>query len=106
VVGIGRTQRSDYGIYLDRWPRTARQIEDDGIAMAISVRWLASPSADPAEAAAWSASDEGKQFMSRSSEAWHDASVAAGTRPDEARVAADRTTAFYIGVEPAASASS
>ena len=52
---------------------------------------------DPAEAAAWSASAEGKQFVTLSSEAWRDASIAIGTDPDMARHAADRTTAFYTG---------
>ena len=55
---------------------------------------------DPAESAAWAASDEGRAFMTRSSEAWRDASVAAGADPDEAREAADRTTAAYTGTVP------
>ncbi len=52
---------------------------------------------DPSEAAAWSASDEGRQFMTLSSQAWAEASIAAGTDPAMARAAADRTTAFYTG---------
>lgn len=55
-------------------------------------------SKDPQEAAAWSASEEGKQFMALSSQKWCDASVAAGSGKDQARAAADRTTAFYTGV--------
>ncbi len=50
---------------------------------------------DPAEVAAWSASDDGRRFMALASDEWRDASVAAGTKPDAAREAADRTTAFY-----------
>jgi uncharacterized protein YndB with AHSA1/START domain len=50
---------------------------------------------DPAEVAAWSASDDGRRFMALASNEWRDASVAAGTKPDAAREAADRTTAFY-----------
>ncbi|SCL33838.1 Uncharacterized conserved protein YndB, AHSA1/START domain [Micromonospora rhizosphaerae] len=53
---------------------------------------------DPAQAAAWMGSDEGRQFMTLSSERWGEASVAAGTPADEARAAADRTTAAYTGV--------
>ncbi len=53
--------------------------------------------ADPARAAAWSASEEGRRFMTASSEAWYQASVASGTDPAAARAAADRTTAFYTG---------
>ena len=52
---------------------------------------------DPSEAEAWTASDEGKQFITLSSEGWRDASIAAGTDPEMARAAAARTTAFYTG---------
>ncbi|HEY1294631.1 MAG TPA: SRPBCC family protein [Chloroflexota bacterium] len=57
---------------------------------------------DPAEVATWTASDEGKQFISLSSEQWYAASVAAGTDASEARAAAVRTTAFYTGADPTA----
>ena len=52
---------------------------------------------EPAEAAAWTRSEEGRQFLTASSEAWYAASVAAGADPAAARAAADRTTAFYTG---------
>jgi uncharacterized protein YndB with AHSA1/START domain len=55
---------------------------------------------DPQEVAAWSASDEGRQFMSHSSQRWCDANVAAGADPAEAQAAADRTTAFYTAPPP------
>jgi uncharacterized protein YndB with AHSA1/START domain len=54
-------------------------------------------SVDPAEFATWSASDEGRRFMTLSSEAWRDADVAAGTDPDAANEAAERTAAAYQG---------
>jgi hypothetical protein len=47
--------------------------------------------------AEWSASDEGRRFLTSSSDAWCEASVAAGADRTEARAAADRTTAFYTG---------
>jgi uncharacterized protein YndB with AHSA1/START domain len=50
---------------------------------------------EPGESEAWSASDEGRQFMRLSSEAWGEASIAAGTEPSMARAAAERTSAFY-----------
>jgi uncharacterized protein YndB with AHSA1/START domain len=50
---------------------------------------------DPAEGAAWLASEEGRRFASTSSERWYEASVAAGTDEAAARAAADRTTAAY-----------
>jgi hypothetical protein len=48
-------------------------------------------------AAAWSASDEGKDFVRRSSEDWCRASIAAGADDAAARAAAARTTASYGG---------
>jgi hypothetical protein len=53
---------------------------------------------DPAAVAKWSGSDEGRQFLTASSEGWYEASVASGTDPAAARAAADRTTAFYTGM--------
>jgi uncharacterized protein YndB with AHSA1/START domain len=58
---------------------------------------------DPAAVAEWSASEEGHRFLIASSDAWYEASVAAGTNSAEARHAAERTTAFYTGIpEPGA----
>ena len=58
---------------------------------------LAQPTAPKPDDAAFSASPEGMAFITRSSEAWGQASVAAGADPDAARAAARRTTAFYTG---------
>ncbi len=52
---------------------------------------------DPQRAAAWQSSDDGKLFMSLSSERWREASVAAGTGEAAAKAAADRCTAAYTG---------
>jgi hypothetical protein len=52
---------------------------------------------DPKQAAEWPATEDGKQFVSRSSEEWSRASIAAGTPELAAREAAGRTTAFYTG---------
>ena len=41
-------------------------------------------------------------FAHACSEAWADASIAAGTPADAARAAAGRTTAFYTGAQPPA----
>jgi len=62
------------------------------------VNHLADPTAspaDPAAAAAWSASPQGKHYMKRSSEAWADAAIANGDDPDQARAAAERTYQAY-----------
>jgi uncharacterized protein YndB with AHSA1/START domain len=55
---------------------------------------------DPQESALWVASDEGKQFMSLSSQRWCDASIAAGTDEAAAQAAANRTTAAYTATAP------
>jgi uncharacterized protein YndB with AHSA1/START domain len=53
-------------------------------------------SVDPAEVAAWNASDEGRLFTRRSGEAWRDAHLASGIDPaDAAEAAAARTIAAY-----------
>lgn len=49
----------------------------------------------PQEAPAWMASEEGRRFMTLSSQRWGEASIAAGTSEPEARAAAERTTAAY-----------
>ena len=61
--------------------------------------YLAEPGAalDPQAAAAWAASDEGKQFMRLSSDAWAEADIAAGTDAERARTLADNTYAAYTG---------
>jgi len=55
--------------------------------------------AQPERAAveAWQASDEGRRFMTLSSERWAEAAIAAGADPEAARAAAGRTTDAYTG---------
>ncbi|MGW3115630.1 SRPBCC family protein [Streptomyces sp. NPDC001107] len=52
---------------------------------------------DPKKFMAWMGSDEGRRFMTSSSEAWYAANVAGGEDEKTAREAADRTTAAYTG---------
>jgi uncharacterized protein YndB with AHSA1/START domain len=54
----------------------------------------------PEEGALWAASDEGRDFMTRSGERWHDAQVSAGEDAAAARAAADRTIAAYTAQPP------
>ncbi|MFJ5259999.1 SRPBCC family protein [Streptomyces sp. NPDC088387] len=58
------------------------------------------PQVGPAEAEAWSLSDEGKAFVTAAGEGWYEASVAAGEDAGAARAMADRTIAFYRGEVP------
>ena len=50
---------------------------------------------DPQEGAAWTVSEQGKRYITLSSERWCAASIAAGTDEAGAKAAADRTTAAY-----------
>jgi uncharacterized protein YndB with AHSA1/START domain len=52
---------------------------------------------DPKVFEAWTGSDDGRRFMTNSSDAWCKAAVAAGEDPTPARAAADRTIAAYTG---------
>jgi uncharacterized protein YndB with AHSA1/START domain len=56
---------------------------------------------DHDEVEAWTASADGRDFMTRSSDGWCRASVAAGTPEPAAEAAARRTTAAYSGKPPA-----
>ena len=58
---------------------------------------------NPSESAKWMASDEGRQFMTLSSQRWCDANIASGTEAAEAQAAADRTTAAYTLPHPSQS---
>ena len=59
------------------------------------------PRVRPEDAMKWVMSDEGRAFIQQSSNAWGDASIAAGTDATAARAAAERTRAFYTGDTPA-----
>lgn len=58
------------------------------------------PAVDPQHAQAWQVSDEGRDFMTRSSQARSRASVHSGTDEAAARAAETRTTAAYTGSDP------
>jgi uncharacterized protein YndB with AHSA1/START domain len=67
----------------------------DGAVLGLTLHLTgAEPPADPQ---AWQVSSEGREFNTRASERWIDASIAAGTDPDEARAAGARTTEAYTG---------
>jgi uncharacterized protein YndB with AHSA1/START domain len=69
----------------------------DGALMGLGEHVSGKPRLEPAQAAEWMASAEGKAFFTASSEAWVAAAIAAGTPEDEARAAGARTTAAYTG---------
>ncbi|GIH94834.1 SRPBCC family protein [Planobispora siamensis] len=66
--------------------------------MGLALHLSSGAGVDPQEAAAWPMSEEGRRFTTLSSQAWRDASIAAGTDEAQARAAADRVTAAYTAV--------
>jgi len=72
----------------------------DSILLGLSQHLSGAPALDPANSAAWVASDEGKRFMTLSGERWRDAHVASGADEAEARAMAERTIAAYTTPPP------
>jgi uncharacterized protein YndB with AHSA1/START domain len=52
---------------------------------------------DPAEAMAWMASDEGREFLRLAADSWAEADIAAGTDATEAQAKGDRSYGAYSG---------
>ena len=63
----------------------------------LSLHLQSGATVDPDEVAAWTVSDDGKRFMTESSEAWGDANIANGADASEADAQARRTTTAYTG---------
>jgi uncharacterized protein YndB with AHSA1/START domain len=57
----------------------------------------AGPAVDPREAMAWLATEEGRSFITLSSQRWCEANIAAGEDEADAQAQAARTTAAYLG---------
>ncbi|MEV5709521.1 SRPBCC family protein [Actinoallomurus sp. NPDC052274] len=75
----------------------------DGALLGLAGHLSADPDAiTPEQAMAWAGSEEGRRFMTLSSECWCEVNIAAGADETWARAAADRTTAAYtIPPQPA-----
>jgi hypothetical protein len=56
---------------------------------------------DPAQGAAWAASDEGRRFMTLSGERWCAAHIASGGDEAQARAMSERVIAAYTAVPSA-----
>jgi uncharacterized protein YndB with AHSA1/START domain len=56
------------------------------------------PTRSKIDGAEWSASTDGKEFITQSSNSWGQAAIEAGTDEIEANQAVKQTTAFYTGV--------
>ncbi len=60
--------------------------------------YLVHPNEDKLDEEAFTVSEEGKRFITGISQGWANASIAAGTDATTANAAAERTTAFYLGI--------
>jgi len=69
----------------------------DGALLGLDQYMSGAPAVTPETAMVWLASDEGKAFLTRSSDAWCAASIEFGTDEAAARASAERTRAFYTG---------
>ena len=63
--------------------------------LGLSLHLTSGETVDPSAVAEWMQSDEGREYVTLSSQAWCEASIAAGTDPSAAKEAGERTTAFY-----------
>jgi uncharacterized protein YndB with AHSA1/START domain len=76
---------------------------DLGLGLGLARHLSSGRAVDPAEAAAWTASDAGRLFITLASERWRDAHIAAGAGEATATAAADRTRAAYLSAAPGSS---
>ena len=80
---------------MDRWAEYgpgAVGVGWDGVLLGLGLHLRGGSIEDPN---AWQVSDEGREFYTRSSNAWGEANRAAGAAPDEVARAVANTTAFY-----------
>lgn len=89
----------DHTVHVDdHWDQFGPGAVGVGWELALTGLHLHLTSAEPvarADFEAWSASGDGKRFITLSSQCWGEANVAAGASPAEARSQAERTTAAY-----------
>ena len=67
----------------------------DGAVLGLTLHLATGAANDPAEAVAWSMTEQGIGFNRLSGERWHDADVAAGNDPEVARERANRAITAY-----------
>lgn len=85
------------GDHRDRFGPGAVGVGWDLALIGLSLYLRDNSAVDPPAFQEWSASDDGKRFVTVSSERWGDADVASGTAADLARATADRTASAYTG---------
>jgi uncharacterized protein YndB with AHSA1/START domain len=79
----------------DQFGPGATGIGWDGAVLGLSLHLATGAANDPADAMAWSMTEQGIGFNRQSGERWHDADLAAGNDPEHARERADRAITAY-----------
>ncbi|MGV0645956.1 SRPBCC family protein [Mycolicibacterium sp. XJ2546] len=69
----------------------------DSMVLGLAIHLRTGESVDPAAGQQWLGTDDGRRFLTLSSERWYDANVAQGEDPVAAREMADRCLAAYLG---------
>ncbi len=71
----------------------------DSMVLGLSIHLSTGESIDPSFGQQWTTTEDGRRFLTLSSEAWYAANVSAGADPAVARESADRCLKAYLGEE-------
>jgi uncharacterized protein YndB with AHSA1/START domain len=71
----------------------------DSMVLGLAIHLSAGESIDPSVGQQWTTTEDGRRFLTLSSEAWYAANVSAGEDPATARASADRCLKAYLGEE-------
>jgi uncharacterized protein YndB with AHSA1/START domain len=69
----------------------------DSMVLGLGIHLSTGESVDPSFAKQWTGTDDGRRFLTLSSEAWYTANVAFGEEPVAARAMADQCLKAYLG---------
>ncbi|WP_029114053.1 SRPBCC family protein [Mycobacterium sp. URHB0044] len=71
----------------------------DSMVLGLAIHLSTGESIDPSVGQQWTTTEDGRRFLTLSSEAWYAANVSAGEDPATARASADRCLKAYLGEE-------
>jgi uncharacterized protein YndB with AHSA1/START domain len=69
----------------------------DSMLLGLAIHLSTGESIDPSFGQQWTATEDGRRFLTLSGEAWHAANVASGEDPSSARALTDRCIKAYLG---------
>jgi hypothetical protein len=71
----------------------------DSMVLGLAIHLSTGESIDPSFGQQWTTTEDGRRFLTLSSEEWYTANVSAGEDPAAARASADRCLKAYLGEE-------